>query len=579
MLHAIGVITQSKLMVLRNNIWRGDLRKKLRWGMLFLVLGLLALSIYGLMRGAVSSLRNEFFLDALREAAQENPRLQVPTTLAELDAYLVGLPSTALLIALLMMLLTSFSTVLSSLYLSGDIDMLLVAPVPMRAVFVVKFFGGLSFPYLLLFMLLAPALLGFGHGMGYGPAYYVAALLAVLLLPLLPFSLGALLVMAVVRIIPAKRAREIVGVLGGLFGLAWYAFSQLSYRFSPSSGGAQMVGLLGRLNSPLLPSAWAGRAVAAAGAHQWATTLAYGLPFALVSLGGFAAALVLGERIYYAGWANMSSESGRVRRREPRGQGEPQAPLAMRIPGLPVDAGAILFKDLRLFARDLRNVQQLLFPLMMSGFWIYQLFTSSPTIEDAPSAVNSALGLLTPVGISTFICLTFSSALGGPNISREGKAFWILRLAPISTRRLLLGKFALAFLPYPIMGTLFIGLISYLQHALPQHALVAWLIVQIVGVGLSAITLGIGASFPKFDWEKPTDQNSLQAGCLMPIFYILYLALALGAIVGLPLTGTLLPAWAWLLGLLGWALGLGLTALVAWGFLGLGARQLDKLEF
>src|SRR6185295_9808620 len=105
----------------------------------------------------------------------------------------------------------------TSLYLSGDTDMLLVAPVPMRAVFVVKFFGGLIVPYILLFGLLGPALFGYGQGLGYGAAFFVMAILVLALLPLLPAGLGALLVMVVVRVVPARRAREIVSVIGGLF--------------------------------------------------------------------------------------------------------------------------------------------------------------------------------------------------------------------------------------------------------------------------------------------------------------------------------------------------------------------------
>lgn len=580
MLSSIGVITRARFMIARNTLWRGKLGRKVGWVALAVALGFVAFGIYTIMSGAVRFIQSPLFRRALQEAAEASPGTSIPT---DFQAYLVALPSVALFGALLMLVLTSFSTVLSSLYLSGDIDMLLVAPVPMRAVFVVKFFGGLLIPYLLLFVLLGPALLGFGQGMGYGPAYYVAAVITLALLPLLPFSIGALLVMAVVRVIPARRAREIVGVLGGLVGIAWYVMSQFSRQIGAQVSSAQTLGWLERLNSPLLPSGWAGRALIAAGEGEWATFLALGSLFAAVSLGAFLGALILGERIYYEGWSNMATQGGKARRRS-EGRVARSSPAGSPISALssflPIESAAILYKDLRVFPRDLRNLQQLIFPLVMAGIWTFNLIAGGPGAQDVGNLgpAESAMRLLFPAGISAFICLTLSSALGGPNISREGKGFWQLKIAPVSSWRLLLGKFALAYAPYPIAGTAFIVLISVLQRSRPLDALAAWAIVMITGLGVCAITLGMGAAFPKFDWVNPNQQSSLRAGCLAPIFYMVYLVIAVGAMVGTPLLGTFFPAFTLLFGVVGWLVAIALTVGVVWGFFSFGASRLDQIE-
>lgn len=577
MFNAIGVIARARLLVIRNSLWRGKIGRKIAWIMLALLLAFAAYGIYTLMSAAVGFFSSERFAALLRRAALTSPELHVPT---DVRVYLLALPSAALFAALVSLVLTSFSTVLSSLYLSGDIDMLLVAPVPMRAVFIVKFFGGLILPYMLLFMLVAPALLGYGTGLGFGPAYYVAAIIALLLLPLLPFSVGALLVMAVVRVVPARRAREILGLLGGLIGITWYILSQFSRQIGSQVSSAQAVTWLDRLNNPLLPSAWAGRALNAAGEGQWATFATFGLLFAALSLGAFLGALVLGEKVYYEGWSNMATQGGRVKRKaEPRAS-QAAGGLAAIGGWLPRESAAILYKDLRVFPRDLRNMQQLIFPLVMAGIWTFNLVVQGPNRRaiDEVNAFSPAFALLAPAGITAFICLALSSALGGPNISREGKGFWQLKLAPVRAWKLLLGKFALAYSPYPIVGTLFIALITLLQHTKPLDALVAWLLVQITGLGVCSITLGMGAAFPKFDWVKPSDQNSFRAGCLSPIFYLVYLVLAVGAVIGLPLVGTLLPGWGAALTALGWLLALALTVAVVWGFMAFGARRLDRIE-
>lgn len=52
---------------------------------------------------------------------------------------------------------------------SGDLGTLIVALAPMRAVFVMKFFGRLREACVLMLVLLPPALVGYGQGIGFGP--------------------------------------------------------------------------------------------------------------------------------------------------------------------------------------------------------------------------------------------------------------------------------------------------------------------------------------------------------------------------------------------------------------------------
>jgi hypothetical protein len=182
-------------------------------------------------------------------------------------------------------------------------------------------------------------------------------------------------------------------------------------------------------------------------------------------------------------------------------------------------------------------------------------------------------------GISFFICLTISSALGGPSISREGRGFWLLRVAPISGLRLLLGKLALAYLPFPTIGTLFVVFISILNGSSLGELLRSLALVWLVGLGVSTITLALGAAYPKLDWENPARQTSLRAGCLAPILYLLYIAIALAAAFGPPVLAELLaPSWSLALAAVGWLLLIGLTALVVWGSLSFGAARLERIE-
>jgi ABC-2 type transport system permease protein len=438
----------------------------------------------------------------------------------------------------------------------------------------------------MLFFLIGPFLLGFGQGLGWGAAFFLTAFVVLLLLPLLPTGIGALLVMAVVRVIPARRAREIVGVIGGMVGIAWYIFSQFPNQIGPRIANARMLDYLRRFDNPLLPSAWAGRTLTAAGEGDWTRLAFYGGLFAVLSIGTFVLCVALAERLYYAGWSNMSTQGGRVRRRPTTDDRRPTAASGRwsvvsgrLLAFLPRQSMAVLYKDLRVFPRDLGNVQQLIFPLVLAGIWTFRLLTSGSPFGagEQPDAMQS-FGQLASAGISFYICLVLSSAMGGAGISREGRGFWLLKVAPISAWRLLLGKLALAYLPYPTIGTLFVLFLSILQHSSPVDLVRSLALVLLGGLGATSITLGMGAAFPKLNWENPRQQNSIQAGCLAPLLYFAYLVLALGAVLGLPLLAFLAPSFATALALLGWVIFLALTTGVVWGALTFGAARLERLE-
>ncbi len=580
MLEAIWVLVRARAQIWRNSFWRGRLSGKLGLVAIAALIVTAAFGLYQFTRFLIAGLRSPELLAVLREAATANPGLP-----ADPGPLLAVVPSIVLLAALSLLVFSSFSSLLSALYLAGDLEMLLVAPVPMRAVFVVKFFGGLLPQYLLLFALLGPVLAGYGQGMGYGPLYHLCAGLALLLLPLLPAGIGALLVMAVVRVLPARRVREIVSVLGGLLGVSFYVLSQLGGNLVPRVATPDTLGALLAADLPVLPSTWAGRALVAAGEGRPVALLFYGGLFLVVSLAVFSGCLVLAERLYYAGWSNLATQSGRVRRRTSRhGQADAPPRAARPLPSmlLPPASRAILTKDLRLFFRDLSNLQALIFPLAFAGIWIYQLLSgeSAPAGPTGGPALLGELRTFGSVAIAFFICLSLSSALAGSGVSREGRSFWILKIAPISPGELLLGKLTLAYLPFPTVGSLFLVVLAALQRLSLGALLQQWLLLLLCGLGCAAFGMGLGAAFPRLDWENPQQQQTWQSGCISAVFYPFYLLLITALVFGAgALAGVLGGGMAGLgVSLAGWGAAVLLTAGVVWLGARIGTSGLERIE-
>ena len=549
-------ILRARWQVARNSFWRGKLIRKVTTLLLILIVGAVSYGLYRFSR---------FIVASLQRIARVQPELIAQ--LGSLDRVFAAVPSIALGIFGLPLLLSSVSFALSTLYLARDLDTLLVTPVPVRAVFLARFLEGLLPTYLLLFALLAPALTGYGQALGYGLGFWAALVLVLALLPLLPVSIGTLLTMLLVRFIPAKRLRDVLAVVSGLFGLVFYIGSQSLNRFADNLATPQTAERLLRFDLPVLPTSWGARMLIAAGTGNLPNFLFFGALYSLATLGLFVVCLVLSERLYYGGWATLAStDSGRARRRS-------------RVPtitgnGVGSPIRAIIRKDLRILPRDLQQLSQLVFPLAIAGFWIWRLLTDTSAADVSLGASESftATGL---VGIGVFVCVLISSHLGLTGLSREAQGYWLLHLAPISAWTVLWAKWFVAWLPFPVIGTIFVALIGVLQRPGASQLAQDWLLVQLTGLGVAGITAGLGATFPRFDWQQPRRMTSTVAGCLAPVLYFVYTGLMLLLTAGMQFIPLDWGSWVYALG---WGIAVLLTALAFGLPLLLGAARLRDLQ-
>lgn len=536
-LGGVTTILRARWRVAVNTLWRGKTIRKVLT--VSAVVGLLVASyfVYAFSRFLVRLLREALSMEQLQEFAPG------------VEAAFAALPGVTLLAFAVPMLLGSISFALSTLYFARDLDMLLVSPVPVRSVFIARFGEGMIPSYLLLFVLAAPALVGYGHGLGFGLVFPLAVVVILLLLPLLPFGLGALLTMLLVKVIPPRRLREALAVVGGLLGVVFYIGSQLLTQPGRRIRieGEEVAGLVGRWDLAWLPTAWAARSLLAIGVGDWSRALLWGAPYLLATLGLWSVCVVLAERLYIGGWLSLSGTAGgRVRRRARAGAGRETAI------GNPMVA--VMRKDLLTLRRDPQQLTQLLFPLAIAAFWVWRVATDARLngLEDVAGA--SDLGL---VSIAVFIGLLISSTLGLSALSREGRGYWLLHLAPIDPLAILRAKWLLAWLPFPAIALVYALLTGILGQVEPLTLVRDVLVVLLTGAGVAGITVGMGAIFPRFNWQQPNRMASTQAGCLGSASYFLYTGAMLALTLGPSWIGDRLGGWVWAAG---WGGALAITA-------------------
>jgi ABC-2 type transport system permease protein len=170
-------------------------------------------------------------------------------------------------------------------------------------------------------------------------------------------------------------------------------------------------------------------------------------------------------------------------------------------------------------------------------------------------------------------------------LSLEGKKFWILGLLPLRRQRLLWGKFV-----FSAVGSLVIAegliVVSDVMLDMPFFTLALHaLTVGVLAVGLSGLSVGLGACMPTF---QETDPSKIAAGFGGTLNLVAELMLLIGVIVLIALPWHAQVALVKpepgvsrndLLSLLGVVPGVAVGALGAWLPMRAGARALARMEF
>src|SRR5712691_10951689 len=108
-------------------------------------------------------------------------------------------------------------TALSNFFLSEDLRLLLAAPVAVRRLFYARFLRTISQASWMVVIFLVPVLLGVGVARCAPCIFYITALLAVVPFAVIPVAVGTAVTLLLVNIFPARRARDILMLMGLLF--------------------------------------------------------------------------------------------------------------------------------------------------------------------------------------------------------------------------------------------------------------------------------------------------------------------------------------------------------------------------
>lgn len=451
----------------------------------------------------------------------------------------------------LAILMTSFGIMLQALYLSGDMDFLMSAPIPVRSIFIAKLVEGILPSFLLYALFAVPLLFGMGAASGYHFLFYPLVIVLLAAFSLAGAALAALIVMALTRIFPARRMAEVLGFVIGLFFLILGQSSNFM-RFQNIQPGqlAPLLTALERLNSPFSPMAWAADGAVRLGEGVWGAGLGLSA-LALVFCGAvFFGALTTAERLYYAGWSSMQGVvNSRKRKVDPaRAAQAKRTGILASLVGQPV--AAIMNKDWLLYRRDLKNLSRLVTPIILGIIYAVSMLQAKDAFPegqgDMPGWFRLVLenGMLySDVILALFIGWILTSSIAGMSFSMEGRNYWMLKMAPLSPRQLLTAKFLVSYLPSLVLCELYILGLNLVRGMVVENWLLGSVGVGAMLAGMCGIYLAFGTVGARFNWTNPNEMGK-SVGCL-------------GMLVGMifiPLSFLVFVAPAFVFGMMGWPL-------------------------
>jgi ABC-2 type transport system permease protein len=442
---------------------------------------------------------------------------------AELGDYLIRLGLSWLFLTFLSFL--AFSAVVTSVstfFLSEDLRLLVPAPIQGSRLFYSRFAKTVGQASWMVVTFLVPVLLAMGLARCAGGLYYLAVVVTLAAFVLIPVAGGAVVALLLVNIFPARRARDILMLMGLLFAVALVMMLRFlrPERLLDVKSLPDVTAFFATLQSPvtpLFPSFWAGETLFSALQRQvdwlhagslWTTALALTV-LARIAFG----------RYYFAGWSK-AQEARKARFTRLRAIDRAIGALPLRLA-----TRSLVLKDLKVFLRDTTQWSQLLLLLALVFVYLYnfrvldldRLPYMSGVIKNAYAFVNLAM--------AGFVLSAVAVRFVFPAVSAEGAAFWIVRTSPVPMRAFLWSKFWTGLVPVAVLSETLTILSNEFLGALPVLKVLSATAVLVMSFALVGLAAGMGAQYPRFGAENITQVAGSFGGIAYMVLAVLFILL------------------------------------------------------
>jgi ABC-2 type transport system permease protein len=431
------------------------------------------------------------------------------------------------------LIVSNIVTTFSTFFLSEDLEIVMTGPVRPAALYASRFLETSADSSWMVLVFGLPVFAAYGTVFSSGPSFYFLSFVCLLCLLVMTTALGILVVQALVKIFPVRRLRDLFLFVGILIFVGVYLLFRMARPedFLNPEGFASMMDYLSVMSepsSPLLPTTWILEIL-----RPYISGYGWGeLKFNL-------ALLVTGTILIYrlAGHYHVHAHfEGYSRAMESRGARLSRsrtvdwtARLLERHLDRPI--ARVVVKEFLLMARDWGRLSQLLLLIALIIVYLYN-FAALPSLN-TPAAtmfLKNTVAFLN-IALAGFVIASLGVRFLFPAISSEGRAFWILKGAPVDLRRILMVKFWFYLVPMCILALILAVVTNYLLGVDAFMFAVSTVTVLLLAVGVTSLSIGMGVFHA--DFKDPDPSRAFTGfGALMTMIYA---GLAVAAVILLEL--------------------------------------------
>jgi ABC-2 type transport system permease protein len=397
------------------------------------------------------------------------------------------------------LLLSNVITALSTYFLARDLDLLVAAPVGWLRLYLAKLSETIVHSSWMVALLALPIFTAYGIVYSGGPLFPLLAVAAFLPFLVLPAAVGTIFTVLLVNVFPARRTRELLGLIGlGALGAAVIVLRFMRpEQLARPEGFRTFVDYLAELRtptSPFLPSEWTAEMV-----MNWLLRIADPWPVVMLwgtALGALTVGALVHRRLYHSGFSKAQEGAERKVRRMLRG------PLGAVLQSMPAAKREFIFKDLRLFFRDNTQWSQLILLAVLLLIYIFNI-KSLPihSGERIPFSLVIVISFLN-LGLAGFVLAAVAARFIFPAVSLEGRQMWLLRSSPLDPSAMLWSKYWTGTVPLLVLALAITVLTNWLLQAGVFMMTVSVATIMLYTLAASAMALTFGVFYPQFGSEN-----------------------------------------------------------------------------
>jgi len=462
--------------------------------------------------------------------------------------------SMMLVVSFALLLFSSILTSLSKLYLSRDLLLVHSMPVSSYKIFVSRWIDSTVDSAWMVIIYTLPVFASYGIVYQTGVFYYVNTMISMTCLAVIASAISTLMVMAAVIFIPASRMKSVFILIGILFFVVIYLairLSQPELLVDPEVFDTVLVYItsLQTPSSPFLPSSWTYDSIRSA----LSGSISASLFFTALSL-SFAGMIViamifLSDAIYFKGFSKTQNAPPRLFKNSV------VSDKIFNFLSGPVKSFTV--KEIKTFLRDQTQWTQIFLIAALVVIYVYN-FKVLP-LEKSPIKTVYLQNLFSflNMGLALFVLTAVTARFAYPAVSLEKEAFWLVKTSPLSIRTFLWIKFFIYYLPLLVLTEVLIVATNILLQVTPFMMTLSILTVFFIVPGIVAMGVGLGAAYPDFKAENPTQTITSFGGLVFMIACAGYIGLVVileaGPVYNLFMADIgnqiiTLSAWIWIIG-------------------------------